>query len=220
MKNIVVAGISGHSKVVIDIIEKQNQYKIVGLIDPIADIGREVFGYSVIGRDLELKKLKEMLDIYGYIIGIGDNWIRAKVHQTILHQNLGLVAINAIHPTATIAKGASLGCGNVIMAQTNIGCDSSIADFCIINHNGTLDHDSKMENFSSLGPGVTTGGNVSIGAFSAVLIGATIKHGITIGSHSVVGAASLVLKDIESNVVVYGVPTKKIRDREIGERYL
>lgn len=220
MKNIVIAGISGQSKVIIDIIEKQNQYTIVGLIDPFAKIGEEVFGYPVIGAEQSLERLKDELKLYGYSIGIGDNWIRSKVFHKINGLNIGLIPVNAVHPSASIGKNVSLGQGNVVMANVNIGCDTKIGDFCILNNNSSIDHDSIMDDFSSIAPGVITGGKVSIGEFSAISIGATVKHNINIGKHSVIGAASLVLNDIESNVVAYGIPAKKIRDRNIGDKYL
>ena len=220
MKNIIIAGVSGQSKVIIDIVEKEGKYKIAGLIDPFATIGHKVFGYSVLGNDQSLREHKEKLDIYGYLIGVGDNWIRSQIHRTIKNLDLGLVPVNALHPSASIGKNASIGQGNVIMANTNIGCDTMIEDFCIINNNTSIDHDSRMGSFSSLAPGVITGGNVTVGEFSAISIGATIKHNVTIGEHSIIGASALVLTDIASQVVAYGIPAKKIRDRNIGDKYL
>lgn len=56
---------------------------------------------------------------------------------------------------------------------------------------------------------VHIGNNVWVGASSVIL------PGITIGDNSVIGAGSVVTKDIPPNVVAYGNPCKVIR--EIGE---
>ena len=56
---------------------------------------------------------------------------------------------------------------------------------------------------------VTIGRNVWIGA------NVTILPGVTIGENSVIGACSLVTRDIPANVVAYGQPCKVVR--EIGE---
>lgn len=77
-----------------------------------------------------------------------------------------------------------------------------------------------MGAYSSLAPGATTGGNVSIGNFSAIPIGAIIKHGIQIEEHCVVGAGALVLHNITKNTIASGTPAKPIRSREVGEKYL
>ena len=43
-------------------------------------------------------------------------------------------------------------------------------------------------------------------------IGVVINPGITIGNNSIVGANSVVTKDVPDNVIVGGVPAKHIRD--------
>ncbi|WP_459576678.1 LbetaH domain-containing protein [Companilactobacillus alimentarius] len=40
----------------------------------------------------------------------------------------------------------------------------------------------------------------------------TVLPGVTIGENSIVGACSLVTKDVESNSVYVGSPAKKLRD--------
>lgn len=52
---------------------------------------------------------------------------------------------------------------------------------------------------------VNIGKNVWIGA------GATILPGVTIGDNAVVGAASVVTKDVEANTIVAGNPAKLIK---------
>ena len=77
-----------------------------------------------------------------------------------------------------------------------------------------------MEVFSSLAPGVTTGGNVYIGEYSAISLGAKIIHNVVIGKHTVVGAGSTVLKNLPDNCVAYNTPAKIGRNRIAGEKYL
>jgi acetyltransferase-like isoleucine patch superfamily enzyme len=106
------------------------------------------------------------------------------------------------------------------MAGVSINACSSVGRFCILNTNSSLDHDSILEDFASLAPGATTGGNCRVGQFSAVSIGAVLIHGIHVGEHTVIGAGSLVMKSIESFVVAYGTPARAIRNREQGDKYL
>ena len=71
-----------------------------------------------------------------------------------------------------------------------------------------------------MGPGVTTGGNVKIGSCTAIGLGAYILNDITIGDHAMIGSGCLVVNNVDDQKVVYGVPAKNIREREIGEKYL
>jgi len=68
-----------------------------------------------------------------------------------------------------------------------------------------------MLEFSSVGPNVTTGGNVNIGKYSMVGISATISNGISIGDHAIIGAGSLLIKDCKDHMIMYGSPAKEIR---------
>ena len=219
-QNIVIVGSSGHAKVIIDIIEKEGKYNIIGLLDAFKKVGESAFGYKILGEEKDLPKLVKKYQLTGCIIAIGDNWIRNIVKNKIKEIDVTFKFINTIHPSAIVARGVTIGLGTVIMAGAVINSNSKIGDFCIVNTNASLDHDSNMSDFSSIAPGVTTGGNVSIGEFSAVSLGVNIIHGIVIGKHSVIGAGSTVLKDVDGYVVAYGTPAKNIRKRKEGDKYL
>lgn len=56
--------------------------------------------------------------------------------------------------------------------------------------------------------------------FSSVGLGTHVIEQVSIGQHSVIGAGSLVLKDVDSFEVAYGNPSRIIRKRRIGDPYL
>ncbi|MBP1763352.1 MAG: transferase [Firmicutes bacterium] len=218
-KDIVIFGSSGQAKVILDIIEKQGIYNVVGLIDRFQIVGKRVFGYKVLGDKSFLLKNGNAAIKYG-IVAIGDNWVRSQVVRRVLQIRPDFNFITTIHPSALISKGVVIGEGTAIMAGSIINSDSKIGKHCIINTNSSIDHDNIMGNFVSVHPGVTTGGNVRVGDFSAICLGAKIIHNITIGEHSVVGAGSVVVKNIGNQSMWYGVPAKLIRKIDIGEKYL
>jgi acetyltransferase-like isoleucine patch superfamily enzyme len=90
----------------------------------------------------------------------------------------------------------------------------------LVGTHASIDHDGVLDDFVSLAPSATTGGDVRIGACTAVGLGANVIHGVTIGAHTVVGAGALVLGDLPDRVVAHGVPATVARSREPGERYL
>lgn len=93
-----------------------------------------------------------------------------------------------------------------IAGKVIIGSDTTIAErVVILTHTnvGYDDHPLK-EIFPDKYEQVRFGNGVFIGA------GAMIMPGVTIGDRSVVGAMSLVLKNVETGVVVAGVPAKII----------
>jgi sugar O-acyltransferase (sialic acid O-acetyltransferase NeuD family) len=218
--NIVIIGASGHAKVVIDVIEHHGLYRIAGLIDDFKPAGQMVYGYTILGPSKNLAETVKNLHLYGGFIAVGDNWTRQKVVKQVNTLLPDFIFINAIHPGAILGRGASIGRGSVVMAGAVVNSDSNVGDFCIINTNASLDHDGLMEDFSSLAPGVITGGNVHIGSFSAVGLGAGILEGRKVGKQTVVGAGALVVKDLPDFCVAYGIQARVIRSRKEGEHYL
>lgn len=88
-----------------------------------------------------------------------------------------------------------------------------IGDGTLIGHQvviATLNHAQDPLSRADMFPKpVKIGKNVWIGAH------ATILPGVTIGDNAIIAAGAVVTKDVENNVVVGGVPAKKIKDIEV-----
>ena len=208
---LIILGCGGHSKVVTDVAEEIG-FKNISYLDKF-NKNREFLGRTIISYELE--------NYTGYFfVAIGDNHKRELIFNEFQNKNKRSNPISLIHPSSTISKRCSIGKGTIVMPNCVINSCSDIAEGVIINTKASVDHDNYLMSFSSLAPGVCTGGNVSIGKRSAISIGATIKHGIKIGYDVVVGANSLVMNDIENNQVAYGTPAKFIRKRSKGDKYL
>ena len=57
---------------------------------------------------------------------------------------------------------------------------------------------------------VTSKGDISIGDYVSIGIGATILGGVTIGSEAQIGAGAVVVKDVAPGQRVVGVPARPI----------
>ena len=71
----------------------------------------------------------------------------------------------------------------------------------LINSSSSIDHDNFFGDFSSTGPGVVTGGNVSIGKYSHLGIGSTIKNNITVDMSTIVGGNTFINKNCKKNSI-------------------
>lgn len=220
MKNVVIFGASGHGSVVLDCIAKEGKYKPIGFLDSFKKKNTELNGYKILGNEFDLKFLKDKHQIFGGIVAIGDNWTRKLVVDKILSIVPDFNFISVVHPKTTIGIGVDIGKGTVVMPGVTINVNSTISDHCILNTNSSLDHDGFMGDYSSLAPNVCAGGNLILGEGSAVCLGSNIIENIAIGRHTVIGAGSLVIGNVESHVLSYGAPAKKIKNRVAGEPYL
>ena len=219
-KRILLFGGGNQVHYTIDIIEKENKYEVVGIIDSVHEIKTERYGYKVLGRQGDLKSIVEEYKIDAGLITIGDNWSRFKVYNTIVEQMPSFEFVNAIHPSVVIGKNVELGVGVVMMAGVIVNPLAKIGNFTFFATGCQVEHDCIIEEYASVSAGSVMGGYVTIGKFSAITLGVTILDRLKIGKNSVIGSGSLVLKDIPDNVLAYGNPINKIRARLMGEKFL
>lgn len=108
-----------------------------------------------------------------------------------------------IHPGATIGKGLFIDHGSGVV----IGETAVIGDNCTMFHGATLGGTGKEKGKRH----PTIGSNVFIGS------GAKILGNITLGDNVKVGANAVVLKSVENNCTVVGIPAtivKKVINRK------
>lgn len=123
-----------------------------------------------------------------------------------------------IQPPFQVDYGYNIHCGNNV--EMNFGCiildcvPVTIGDNCLLGPNVqiyTVYHPLSAENrkddanYYELCTPVTIGRNVWIGGQTVIL------PGITVGDNSVIGASSVVTKDVPANVVVAGNPARILR---------
>lgn len=217
---IILIGAHGHARSVADVIRVEGRYKIAGLIDSFQRPGTICFGYKILGGEKSLPKICHDLNIHKTIIAIGDNYQRQVMADRVQKAIPDIEFITCIHPSSIIGSDVKIGNGAAIMPGVIIVSGCSIADGCFLNTSSSIDHDGIMEPWSSLGPGVTTGGNVNLGERSAINLGAKVVNDIRIGHDTIIGAGAVVTKDTPDNVLAYGVPCRVIRSREPSEKYL
>lgn len=123
--------------------------------------------------------------------------------------------INAIHPSAVIAKSARHGWGNVISANTTLGVNVRLGNGCTIFSNTAIEHDSVIGNNVNMAPGVAVSGYVEIGDSAFIGTGVSIVERIKIGKNSVIGAGSLVIQDVEADSIYYGSPARFVRKNDL-----
>lgn len=210
MRPVVLFGAGGHARVVADIIEKQGVFRIAAVV---SRDGGALLDYPV-------RTALGDLDIMEGVVAIGDNWVRSQVVARVLAERPDFRFVTPVHPSAQIGRDVVLGPGTVVMAGVCINPGTRVGAHCIINTRASVDHDNVLDDFASVAPGVTTGGDVRVGPYSAVGIGAACVHGRAIGEHTVIGAGAVVCADVPDHVVAYGVPCRVIRPRSPGDRYM
>ena len=191
MKEIIILGAGGHCKSIIDVIELEAKYQIVGIIDNELKIGDKVLSYEVIGRDEDLKKFREK---YQYaIIGVGQIKtpnIRIKLFELLKSLNYSLPTI--ISPRAYVSKYAFIDEGSVIMHDAFVNANAKIGKNCIINTKAIIEHDVIIEDNCHISTGVVINGGVTVGKNSFLGSNSVTKESIVIEENSFVKAGSII----------------------------
>ena len=127
MQEIILIGGGGHCKSVIDVIEQEGLYKIVGIIDKHQVAGMDILGYSVIGTDSELKVLAKKYKNALITVGqIKSPDLRKELFNLALKAGFSFPAI--ISPRSYVSKHAIIGNGTVVMHNVLINANATFSD--------------------------------------------------------------------------------------------
>lgn len=191
MREIILIGGGGHCKSVIDVIECQGKFQIIGIVDKPEYLGERVLNYPVIGNDSELPKLAKKYNHALITVGqIHSSELRKYLFNQVVSCGFKLPAI--ISPRAYVSGYASIGSGVVVMHDAVVNANTSIADNCIINSKVLIEHDCKISEHCHISTGAIINGGVEIGPECFIGSGSITKESIKIDKKSFIKAGSLI----------------------------
>lgn len=98
--------------------------------------------------------------------------------------------------------------GNSFLNECGISTCCKIGDYCFIDKNTIIGHNTVIGDFSHIGVGVIIGGDVEIGDGTVIHSGAIISNNIKIGAGATIGAGAVVMRDVPSNRKLIALPSK------------
>lgn len=206
---LVIVGAGDHGRVVLDLFRALGE-EPAGFVEAHArpdDGGRVVDGLAVIG-DLD-SRLDWQDGTPRFVVALGDNQARREAFERCL--TLGLRPAVAIHPSALLLGGASVGPGASVCAGAIIGVGASVGPNSIVNTGASLDHDNRIGAHVHVAPGAHLAGRVTVDDGAFVGIGASVRDGVRIGAWSLVAGGAMVIADVAAEAQVGGVPARPIR---------
>ncbi|MBP3447402.1 MAG: acetyltransferase [Clostridia bacterium] len=198
--NVIIIGAGGHAKVIADIVRKSGD-NLLGFLDDKKEAGTAFFDGFVLGNTDSYREYPDAR----FIIGIGSNEVRKEIAQKLK----GASFYTAIHPTAVIGEGVTIGEGSCVMAKAVINADATVGAHCILNTASVVEHDNLIGDFTHISPGACLAGTVNVGDGCHIGIGATVKNNISICSGVLIGAGAVVVKSIIEPGTYVGVPARK-----------
>lgn len=214
-KKVLIIGGEGNGGVVASLIEdnkkrfNDNEFEVAGFINDY-EKGKTINGYPVLGGTDEIDKFLKQDYYFIYAIHmIGRNILTEKVFDKM---NIPLERFATIvHKSAFVADNAILEPGVVVMSNTYIGPGAKIGACSLVLANALIGHNTKVGKLCHFSVGAIVSSYITIGKVSDVTLGARVLEKRKIGDYAVVGAHSLVTKDVPDYEIHVGSPAKFLK---------
>lgn len=172
--------------------------------------------HFICGKDAYLRWKEEVTSYkdYSFAITIGNphGKIRCDLYRKLEDDGLEpltLITKGALLTSASINIGAQIHEHSIVNPFTKIG------KYCILNTKSLVEHDCILGEGVEVGPNATICGEVTIDDYSWVGAGSVILPKLKIGKNVIIGAGSVVTKNIPDNEVWVGNPAKFLKENEI-----
>ena len=187
--------------------ELSGQYSVIAFFDD--NTKEDINGLPILGTIEELSSQYSTGAFDKVFISLG---YRHLLKRKSLYDNIKSLSIplgSIIAPNVFIDPSASIGEGCLLYPGVIIDKQVTIAPNVILNLGCVISHDSKVCSHSFFAPHVTVAGFSTIGEKCFICCGSTIINDIEITQDVVLGAGSLVVKNITESGLYFGVPARK-----------
>lgn len=187
---LILIGGGGHCKSCIDVIELENNFEIIGILDVKEKIGQKVLGYEIIGTDEDIEKYAKEKFYFLITLGqIGTVDLRINIFKKL--ELLGAKIATIISPLAYVSKHSEVQVGTIVLHHALVNAKVLIGKNCIINSKALIEHDVIIEDYCHISTGAIVNGNTIVSEKSFVGSNSTIVHGVKIPKNSFIKAGSL-----------------------------
>lgn len=198
--------------------EKEDAWNILGYVDsekPENGTGIWVGAQNIpyLGDDDVLLRKEEITEI---AVCVGAPAVRKRIAQK-LQRNPKLHFPNLILGDTRICADVKMGKGCIISMDARISTNVEMGDFVFLNIGSGICHDGRIGDYVTLSPDVRLAGNVTVEQGCDIGLGTKVIQGVRIGRNTVVGAGSVVIRDIFGDCTVAGVPAGKIEGDKKSE---
>ena len=211
MKDLVIIGAGDFGREIANVVERINaiesQWNLLGFVDDNEEILNTLIdGYKVLGNINWLNNYDK--EAYA-ICSLGTAKNRKKIISKLNNENIKYATL--VDPDAKLYKDATIDEGSIICGGSIAAINVSIGKHVIVNLNCTLGHDDIIGDYSVINPGVNISGKVELGSCVDLGTGSRIIQGHRVSENTVIGAGTVVLKDIDESGTYVGVPAKKVK---------
>lgn len=210
MKKLVIIGARAYGREVYNLATQCSEYQKEWTIKGFLDDNKSVLdgsGYPVgVLASVEEYEIEEG-DVF--ICALGSVPAKKKYASIILEK--GGIFINLIHPSSIINQFVTLGKGIIICCFSLISNECVIEDFVTIQPFIALGHDCRIGKWCHLNTYSIATGYCVLEDEVTLHTGVTVIPKLRIGKGAIVGAGSIVIRNVKPGVTVFGNPATELK---------
>lgn len=193
MKDLFIFGAGGHAASIIDVINLNSSWKVIGVVGKEEELGKKIGEYYIQICDKNLDE-KIFGSSKNAVIGIGQIGLDTRRYELFKKiQKLKFNFPKIISPLAYLSVNSTVGEGTVLFHSAIVNTNVKIGDHCIINSKSLIEHGSIIGDFCHISTGAIINGEVTIGHGSFIGSGAIIREGINLPPYTVISAGQRVM---------------------------
>lgn len=203
---VIIVGAGGHGRVLADVL-RLSRTPVLGFVDP-GETG-EVAGLPVLGDDTTLDPAGgyDLVNGLGGTGAKGGRGLRRAVQARL--EAAGFRFTGARHPSAIVARDATVADDAQIMAGAVVQPDAIVSAGVIVNTGAIVEHGVHLGAFTHCASGAILCGDVRIGSDAHVGAGAVVRQGVALEDGVVIGAGAVVVSAGTGPGVLVGVPARR-----------
>ena len=210
MKDLIIVGASGFGKEVAWLVEKINSdhqlWNLLGFLDDNEALqGKTINGYQVLGKTGDAGFYSDAF----FVCAVGSAKVRKRIVEKLFSVNNKIQFGTLVDPSVEVSNTVYIGAGSIVCAHTILTVNIQIGNHTILNLDCTVGHDAVLKDYVTAYPSVNISGQCIIGSEVELGTGANIIQGLQITDHTIIGAGTVVIKDILEPGTYVGIPARK-----------
>ncbi|MBN2555516.1 MAG: NeuD/PglB/VioB family sugar acetyltransferase [Anaerolineales bacterium] len=199
---LVVYGGGGHGKSLIELIQLEGKFQVLGVVDDGIKPGTRILDTAVLGGKAVLPELYQcgVRLAVNAVGGIGDIQSRIAVFRNLQKEGFHCPAV--IHPAAFVEPSAVLADGVQVFPHAYIGSETQIGFGVIVNTAAVVSHDCSIGAYTNIAPGSLLAGSVNVGEAVLIGMGVTVNLQVLIGDRVKIGNSAVIKEDVPADSVV------------------